>query len=181
MPLGGGSGPYPEAYSVTLKSALKPLRVKKLVFGDLHLQELRSWREATFSGVYQCEFPLFGVPYSELMARLWAEKGVTLKVCSVRPENQGMVGLAVGDVFCEAFVKALPKGVDKMGENGEFHTHVYHAEKDEARRKEAEEEEESEEESDEEEEDEETEEEETEEEESQSDSDDTSVGGDSSA
>lgn len=128
VPLGGGTGPYPDSYAVTLKAALKPLRVKSLAFGDLHLEELRSWREDTFSGAYSCEFPLFEVPYEELLPRLWAEEGVTLRVCSVSPDHMGLQGLAVGDVYCEAFVEGLPEGVDVMGENGEFHTHVYHEE-----------------------------------------------------
>lgn len=39
-------------------------------------------------------------------------------------------------------MKRLPEGVDEMGENGEFHTHVYHHDKGvaEARKKEEEEE-----------------------------------------
>ena len=41
-------------------------------------------------------------------------------------DHQGLEGINVGDVYCEAFVKRLPEGVDEMGENGEFHTHVYH-------------------------------------------------------
>lgn len=41
-------------------------------------------------------------------------------------DHQGLDGVKVGDVFCEAFVKRLPEGVDAMGENGEFHTHVFH-------------------------------------------------------
>lgn len=127
VPLGGGTGPYPDPYDVTLKAALKPLKVKRLAFGDLHLQELRSWREQAFSGAYSCEFPLFEVPYEELLSRLWAEDGVSIRVCSVSPEFRGLAGLAVGDVYCTAFVKGLPEGVDLMGENGEFHTHVYHA------------------------------------------------------
>ncbi|CAN0540164.1 unnamed protein product, partial [Ectocarpus sp. 8 AP-2014] len=53
------------------QAALKPLRVKALAFGDLHLQELKSWREDVFSGAYPCEFPLFEVPYEELLSRLW--------------------------------------------------------------------------------------------------------------
>lgn len=142
VPLGGGSGPYPDAYSVTLKAALKRLRVKSLAFGDLHLQELRSWREDTFLGTYPCEFPLFNVPYEDLLRTLWEEKGVTLKVSSISPDHEGLEGLAVGDVYCKAFAESLPEGVDIMGENGEFHTHVYHDLKMEERRKEAEEEEE---------------------------------------
>lgn len=45
---------------------------------------------------------------------------------SVSTDHQGVEGIKVGDVYCEAFVKRLPEGVDDMGENGEFHTHVYH-------------------------------------------------------
>lgn len=126
VPLGGGIGPYPDAYAVTLKAALRPLKVKRLAFGDLHLQELRSWREDAFSGAYLCEFPLFEVPYEELLSRLWAEDGVMIRVSSVSPDFEGLAGLSVGDVYCDAFVRGLPKGVDLMGENGEFHTHVYH-------------------------------------------------------
>lgn len=41
-------------------------------------------------------------------------------------DHEGVEGIKVGDVYCEAFVKRLPERVDDMGENGEFHTHVYH-------------------------------------------------------
>lgn len=41
-------------------------------------------------------------------------------------DHKGLEGISVGDVYCEAFVKRLPDIVDAMGENGEFHTHVYH-------------------------------------------------------
>lgn len=140
VPLGGGTGPYPDAYAVTLKAALKPLLVKSLAFGDLHLQELRSWREDAFSGAYPCEFPLFKVPYEELLGRLWAEPGVTLRVSSVSPDHGGLGDMSVGDVYSEDFVKRLPEAVDDMGENGEFHTHVYYEGDGEGKKKEEEEE-----------------------------------------
>jgi len=65
----------------------------------------------------------------------------------VSTDHNGLEGVKVGDVYCEAFVKRLPDGVDIMGENGEFHTHVYHnkaAGGGEARKKEPEEEQEEE-------------------------------------
>ncbi len=65
-------------------------------------------------------------------------------------DHEGLEGVKVGDVYCEAFVKRLPDGVDIMGENGEFHTHVYHDKAEgarEARKKEPEEEQEEEDES----------------------------------
>lgn len=48
---------------------------------------------------------------------------------SVSTDHDGLEGIKVGDVYCEEFVKRLPGGVDLMGENGEFHTHVYHNDK----------------------------------------------------
>ena len=51
---------------------------------------------------------------------------MTLRVCAVSPDSEGLEGLSEGDVYCKAFVKGLPVGVDIMGENGEFHTHVFH-------------------------------------------------------
>lgn len=133
----------PESYAKTVLAALKPLRVKSLAFGDLHLQDLRQWREAAFSGGtggYPCRFPIFGVPHDQLLSRLWAENGITVKVSHVSPEVMSTQSeaegtkLAVGDVFQSSFVSRLPEGVDVMGENGEFHTHVYHHEEVRKRR-----------------------------------------------
>jgi hypothetical protein len=65
--------------------------VKALCFGDLHLEDIRAWRESTFFSHYLCRFPIFGVPYPELMARLWAEQdsgGVSIKVSAVREDLQ---------------------------------------------------------------------------------------------
>lgn len=45
---------------------------------------------------------------------------------SISTDHEGLDGIKIGDVYCAAFVKRLPEGVDAMGENGEFHTHVYH-------------------------------------------------------
>jgi diphthamide synthase (EF-2-diphthine--ammonia ligase) len=65
--------------------------VKALCFGDLHLEDIRAWRESTFCSHYPCRFPIFGVPYPELMARLWAEQDsgpVSIKVSAVREDLQ---------------------------------------------------------------------------------------------
>ncbi|CAM9632132.1 unnamed protein product [Discosporangium mesarthrocarpum] len=134
VPLRGGeattaTGPYVAA----VFDALRPLNVQGLAFGDLHLEDIRSWREETFSGAYPCRFPLFGVPYDDLLGRLFAMEGITVRVTSVMEGFKGVGGLEVGKMFDSALVDALTRAaeegtgtVDRMGENGEFHSHVYH-------------------------------------------------------
>lgn len=131
VPLGNNSSPEcRKSYGATVLEALRPLNVKGLAFGDLHLRDLRNWREETFSGTYPCRFPIFNVPYGELLQRLWAETGVTVRVSAVSHEYAHVEKLKVGQVFDAAFVADLPEGMDRMGENGEFHTHVFHDERD---------------------------------------------------
>lgn len=122
----GGSGR--DAYAATVLAALKPLRVKGLAFGDLALQDLRARREEVFAGVYPCRFPIFDVPYEELMRSLWEEEGITVRVSSVSPEFVLVGGLRVGRVYDQALISDLPDDVDPMGDRGEFHTHVHHHE-----------------------------------------------------
>lgn len=139
IPLKCGADPKALSYTEAVLAALKPLRVGGLSFGDLHLEEIRVWRERAFSATYPCNFPLFGVPYEELLAQLWKEQGVRIRLCSVSPDHPQAANLAVGEEYNQEFVKTLPPGVDLMGENGEFHTHVYHldAEVDKVRHKDA--------------------------------------------
>ena len=118
--------------------------MKTLCFGDLHLEDIRAWREATFSPHYPCRFPIFGVPYSELMSRLWTDQQagvVSIAVSAVREDllqndldnsledsiSTDTVAhevLKIGAPFTAALIAHLPPGCDEMGENGEFHTHV---------------------------------------------------------
>lgn len=134
VPLRENFGPTRQSYETTVLAALKPLRIQCLAFGDLHLRDLRKWREQAFSAEYSLKFPVFDVPYTDLISRLKVETApetgrVTIRVSSVSPELIGKYPkglLEVGLVYDEAFIAGLPDGIDVMGENGEFHTHVYH-------------------------------------------------------
>ncbi|CAM9101040.1 unnamed protein product [Phaeothamnion confervicola] len=124
---GDGEGPYMEA----VLAALEPHRprVKDLVFGDLHLADIRRWREDAFGRHgYHCRFPLFNRPYSELLAALFAQVeagAVEVKVGAVRKDLDAAGIVKVGVAFDAGFAAGLPDGIDRMGENGEFHTHVF--------------------------------------------------------
>ena len=92
----------------------------ELVFGDLHLADIRAWREASFPS-HRCRFPLWQLPYDRLLSRLWhLDRRIT--VSGVRADLRPCI--AVGARYDAAFVKALPPELDAMGERGEFHTMV---------------------------------------------------------
>ena len=97
----------------------------RLVFGDLHLADIRAWREAEL-GVkrgWALEFPLFGQRYEALGEMLWQAKAV-VRVSAVTAK--GRPAVKVGQVFDKELVSWLIKegNVDAFGEHGEFHTSV---------------------------------------------------------
>lgn len=94
----------------------------KLVFGDLRLAEIRSWREEVFSQRgFECLFPIWERPYSELLGELWKQP-VDIFISAVQKDFQRT--LRPGMRYDKLLVNNLPKHIDKMGENGEFHTAV---------------------------------------------------------
>ena len=123
VPLARG-GAYVEQVERGLQKVLTLHRVSRLVFGDLHLAEIRRWREAMLGPVATAigatlSFPLWGVDYGVLAQRL-AATGASYRVCASNiPEH-----LAVGDPWRPDTSAELPEGVDSFGERGEFHTEV---------------------------------------------------------
>lgn len=118
----------------TMRTISEPDIKLRLVFGDLHLKDIRDWRESTFGGEgeggLQCYFPAFGVDYAELMGILWAAIGsevrdITISAWTGLYNDESTATLvSKGAVYDEKFVASLPPSIDKMGEKGEFHTHV---------------------------------------------------------
>ena len=100
---------------------------QRLIFGDLHLQHIRQWREQNFldqSHKTPLHFPLWHKPYSVLLDMLEASN-VPCKICALDSALQPSV--KEGALFNRTFVQQLPPQVDAFGENGEFHTiaHVW--------------------------------------------------------
>jgi ATP-binding cassette subfamily B (MDR/TAP) protein 1 len=95
-------------------------RILSLVFGDLFLDHIRSWREKEMKQL-GCilEFPLWKVPYELLLDDLKLS-GIDV-VLSASTRN----GIQVGDKFDHDFLKRIKSSdssIDLFGENGEFHT-----------------------------------------------------------
>lgn len=97
--------------------------VEALVFGDLHLEEVRAWRDAGLAG-WRVEYPLWQVPQDQLLDDLEAS-GVpcSLSACPGKPGAEAVEGVEVGALFDAGLAaRARAGGWDGFGEEGEFHT-----------------------------------------------------------
>ena len=113
-----------EEYLEALKKHLKiiPFKINRLVFGDLHLQDIRKWREEQFGAMgFELAFPIWQKPYGELFDIL-DRVNVTIRISAVMDNFSDQI--APGQIFSRAFAESLPEEIDRMGENGEFHTEV---------------------------------------------------------
>ncbi len=120
--------PFPcpnDWYERVLGSALRDFRdrgARKIVFGDLHLEDIRAYRERFLAGLdLEPVFPLWGIPTADL-ARSMVDGGLEAKVVCVDPER--LPESFLGRPFDHDLLRDLPDGVDPCGENGEFHTLV---------------------------------------------------------
>jgi uncharacterized protein (TIGR00290 family) len=114
-----------EVYERELAATLTAARadgVSHVVFGDLFLADIRSYREGLLAPLgLECVFPLWQRPTAQL-AREMIESGVcaTLTCVDLARLDRTFAGRA----FDGSLLAALPAGVDPCGENGEFHTFV---------------------------------------------------------
>lgn len=119
----------PAAANVTYEARMRaafdgPLReVESVAFGDLFLEDLRAYREDRLAQAgRQARFPLWGSDTAALARRFVAE-GFRAVVVAV-DEAQAPATL-VGRELDDAFLDALPAGIDPCGERGEFHSFVW--------------------------------------------------------
>jgi uncharacterized protein (TIGR00290 family) len=120
--------PWPcpnQVYEARTGEALAQARrggVDRLVFGDLHLRDVRDYREGALSGSGIVPlFPLWGRPTAALAAEM-VQRGLRAVVTSVDPAQAP--GELAGRWFDARFLDELPAGIDPCGERGEFHTFV---------------------------------------------------------
>jgi diphthamide synthase (EF-2-diphthine--ammonia ligase) len=94
-----------------------------VAFGDLHLQDIRRYREERLAGSgLEPLFPVWGGRTPEL-AREMIAGGLRARVACV--DTRVLDASFVGREFDAALLSDLPAGTDPCGENGEFHTCVY--------------------------------------------------------
>jgi ATP-binding cassette subfamily B (MDR/TAP) protein 1 len=119
-------------YKRAIEEALKMIQdrtsnpIERLVFGDLHLEDIRKWRVDTWSE-YEVSTPLFGAPYEELLDKLWVytkEMNLSITLSTEVKTPNGV--LPTGTPYTPELIMELKKSdIDVMLENGEGHTFVY--------------------------------------------------------
>lgn len=93
--------------------------IHSLVFGDLHLEHIRSWRERRMGELgYPTEYPIWHAPYDDLLSDL--ERSEVPCVVSATTVD----GVVVGTKFTREYSETLTKNgtIDGFGECGEFHS-----------------------------------------------------------
>jgi uncharacterized protein (TIGR00290 family) len=97
--------------------------VSHSIFGDIHLEDLKKYREEELQKVnLQAVFPLWKQPVSEIIHEFIDLGFKAVVVCAnARYLDKSFVGRTLD----ADFIKDLPKEVDVCGENGEFHSFVY--------------------------------------------------------
>lgn len=112
---------YEEAMAAACARAIAE-KVDAIAFGDLFLEDIRSYREAKLAPTgLEPLFPCWGIPTDQL-AREMIAAGVRAHLVCVDPRELD-AGFA-GRVFDEDLLTDLPANVDPCGERGEFHTFV---------------------------------------------------------
>ncbi|MDW8223607.1 MAG: ATP-binding protein [Gemmatales bacterium] len=114
-------------YEAALRDAVQPFLahgVRFLAFGDLFLEEIRHYREKLLArwGM-EAVFPLWGRNTTAISQQFLADGFRAVVVC-VDPRQ--IPAELCGCEYDERFLAALPPNADPCGENGEFHTFVYH-------------------------------------------------------
>ncbi|HKJ44222.1 MAG TPA: hypothetical protein VJ991_00215 [Balneolales bacterium] len=105
---------------VTQSLQLARDKINALIFGDLWIEDIRIWREKTFSD-YNCHFPLWEKSYADLLNTLW-NTSTDIYITNIMEGYDEYIN--TGDSYDQTFVDNLPRFIDPMGEKGEFHTKV---------------------------------------------------------
>ena len=97
--------------------------VSGVVFGDIHLAEVRKYREENLSRVgMRAIFPVWARDTTAFAHQL-IEAGFKAVVTCV--DRNALDEKFAGRAFDRQFLAELPAGLDRCGENGEFHCFAY--------------------------------------------------------
>jgi len=120
--------PSNDTYEAALERSLAPVQsqgITTVAAGDLHLDEVRSYRENLFRRLnMSVRFPIWGTD-PEKVSRHLLKDGMRAIVVSV--DTSQLDGSFAGRRYDRVFLDDLDDMVDACGENGEFHTFVSHS------------------------------------------------------
>lgn len=94
-----------------------------IAFGDLFLEDVRSYREDSLAGTGITPiFPLWGIPTAELSRKMVAS-GLRAVITCIDPKQISKE--FSGHEYNATFLESIPDTVDPCGEKGEFHSFAY--------------------------------------------------------
>jgi uncharacterized protein (TIGR00290 family) len=97
--------------------------VRKVAFGDIFLEDLRSYREKNIARMGMTAlFPIWKRDTRELIQFFHAQRFRSVAACI---DGKVLDRRFAGRELDQAFFKELPPEVDPCGENGEFHTFIF--------------------------------------------------------
>jgi uncharacterized protein (TIGR00290 family) len=106
----------------TMHGRLLEEGVRRIVFGDLFLEDIRGYREERLRGTgIEPVFPLWGRPTATLAGEM-IDSGLRATIVALDPRR--LPKNFAGRSFDRRLLADLPTGVDPCGERGEFHTCV---------------------------------------------------------
>ena len=115
-----------EDYSQAMETAVKEFKaqgVTHFIFGDIFLDDIRSYREQQLKPMGICVVePLWGKTSKEVMDE-FLESGLKTIVVTTMADGLGMS--AIGQLIDQSFVDGLSSDYDPNGEHGEYHTFCY--------------------------------------------------------
>lgn len=97
--------------------------VKHFIFGDLYLDEIKTYRESKLNphGIGVVE-PIWGQT-PEKTIQDFLSSGLKARIVTTQADK--LDKSYIGKEITQELIDNLPEGVDVCGENGEFHTFVY--------------------------------------------------------
>jgi uncharacterized protein (TIGR00290 family) len=118
--------PSMQEYEQQMKENLSLLKKENFthaVFGDIRLEDLKTYREQQLASIgLNAIFPIWKKDSVELIHEFLDLGFKTILVCI---KTEMLPKEFVGRVIDGDFLRDLPKNVDACGENGEFHTFVF--------------------------------------------------------
>lgn len=117
------TGTYADSFDKAL-AALRAQGHTQLIFGDIDLQAHRDWLEpACARAALQAVFPLWGQARAALAQEI-VQRGIRARLVCV--DTRWLDESFIGAEYDTALLARLPPGVCPCGEDGEFHTFVWH-------------------------------------------------------
>jgi prepilin-type N-terminal cleavage/methylation domain-containing protein len=122
----GTAFPPNDTYTRAMLNALRRLKdegIEVIVFGDIYLEDLRSFRDRLLGLVgLEGAFPLWGRDTVELYDEFCDLGYQAITVCV---DLQRLTPDHCGQLLTPSFLESLPAGADPCGERGEYHSFTF--------------------------------------------------------